>query len=350
LTTLIAVALVIFIRYALNRRAGNWIVDFLQNAFNFTFNESISIYQYVIRNNLDFIAIAAMALFLIILSRFLVSQFSNRFDEIDAGLNALVEGEGEEIILSPEMDYMQQKLNALRRTLEKRERDAKQAEQRKNDLVTYLAHDIKTPLTSIIGYLSLLDEAPDMPDEQKAKYTRIVLEKAYRLEDLINEFFEITRYNLQTMSLRKKDIDLCYMLAQLADELYPQLAARKKKAVVRADENLTVRGDSDKLARAFNNILKNAIFYGEDDSDIVITASLKKDMEIEFKNAGSVPKDKLVSIFEKFYRLDEARSSDTGGAGLGLAIAKEIIAMHGGEIRAESENGYTTFTVLLPAN
>ncbi len=89
---------------------------------------------------------------------------------------------------------MEQKLNTLKQTLEKREQDAKLAEQRKNDLVMYLAHDIKTPLTSVIGYLSLLDEAPDMPVEQKAKYVHITLDKAYRLEQLIDEFFEITRY------------------------------------------------------------------------------------------------------------------------------------------------------------
>ena len=214
----------------------------------------------------------------------------------------------------------------------------------------YLAHDIKTPLTSVIGYLSLLDEAPDMPVEQKAKYVHITLDKAYRLEQLIDEFFEITRYNLQTIKLSKKNIDLYYMLVQMADEFYPQLVENGKQAIIHASEDLAVYGDPDKLARVFNNILKNAVAYSNDNSIIDITAELSEDkVSIVLKNAGSIPKDKLMSIFEKFYRLDDARSSDKGGAGLGLAIAKEIITLHGGQIYAESNDKCTTFTVELPA-
>lgn len=347
-----AVSLVFFISFLTNQKGGNWIVAFLQNTFRLDNQTAITVYHHVVRNNLEYITIAVAAIFIIILSRFLISQLSRYFSEVNNGIDTLIQNGESEIHLSPEMAFMEQKLNVLKRTLEKREQEAKQAEQRKNDLVTYLAHDIKTPLTSVIGYLSLLDEAPDMPPEQKAKYVHIGLKKAYRLENLINEFFEITRYNLQTITLSKKDIDLYYMLVQLVDEVYPELAAHDKKAIMHAAEDLTVYGDPDKLARAFNNILKNAICYGEDNSNIEITAKLNCNaVEIEFKNAGSIPKDKLISIFEKFYRLDEARSSDnnTYGAGLGLAIAKEIITMHEGEIYAESENGYTVFTVRLPA-
>lgn len=140
------------------------------------------------------------------------------------------------------------------------------------------------------------------------------------------------------------------MLVQMTDEFYPQLASNGKQAVIHASEDLTVSGDPDKLARVFNNILKNAAAYSEAGSVIDITAGLSGDMvSIVFKNAGSISKDKLAAIFEKFYRLDDARSSDTGGAGLGLAIAKEIIVQHGGQIYAESDDNCTTFTVELPA-
>jgi two-component system sensor histidine kinase VanS len=197
------------------------------------------------------------------------------------------------------MAFMEQKLNTLKQTLEMRELDAKLAEQRKNDLVMYLAHDIKTPLTSVIGYLSLLVEAPDMPAEQRAKYAHITLDKAYRLEQLINGFFEITRYNLQTITLSKQSIDLCYMLVQMADEFYPQLSAKGKRAIINAPEDLSIDGDPDKLARVFNNILKNAAAYSEDNSVIEITAEASSGMvSIVFKNAGSIPKNRLSSIFE----------------------------------------------------
>lgn len=134
-------------------------------------------------------------------------------------------GIGYKIELSPELDFVENKLNTVKNTLEKRQLETQQAEQEKNDLVMYLAHDIKTPLTSIIGYLSLSDEIPDMPNEQKSKYVDITLEKAYSLEKMINEFFEITKYNLQNIPLKEKEIDLYYMLVQITDEFYPLIVA-----------------------------------------------------------------------------------------------------------------------------
>lgn len=221
---------------------------------------------------------------------------------------------------------------------------------RKNDLITYLAHDLKTPLTSVIGYLSLLDEAPDMPAPQKEKYIHIALEKADRLEKLINEFFEITRYNLQQIDCEKETIDLCYMLVQMTDEFYPLLNAHGNTIEMRVEENITVYGDAEKLARVFNNVLKNAIAYSYPDTLIEVWAETTSDrVQVSFCNRGkTIPAVKLKSIFEKFFRLDEARTTNTGGAGLGLAIAKEIVTLHGGSITAKSENELTTFCVSLP--
>ncbi len=151
------------------------------------------------------------------------------------------------------------------------------------------------------------------------------------------------------MTLNKKHIDLNLMLMQMTEEFYPQLSKDGKKALVHAPDNLTIYGDPDKLARVFNNILKNAIAYSENNSMIDITAKhMEEDIMISFKNTGSIPKEKLSVIFEKFYRLDEARSSGKGGAGLGLAIAEEIISLHHGRIYADSDESSTVFTVELP--
>lgn len=221
---------------------------------------------------------------------------------------------------------------------------------RKNDLITYLAHDLKTPLTSVVGYLSLLEEAPDMPPEQKIKYVHIALDKALRLETLINDFFEITRYNLQDVALERETIDLGYMLAQMADEFYPMLQAHGNTVTVEAEEELQVYADPQKLARVFNNILKNAIAYSYGNTPITIRAGQTEDtVWIRFQNRGkTIPRRKLNMIFEKFYRLDDARSTNTGGAGLGLAIARQIVTQHGGSITATSEEETTEFTVELP--
>lgn len=270
--------------------------------------------------------------------------------DIDQQLNILLLDDPAEINLPEELASIEQKLNVMKQTMDKRLVDAQLAEQRKNDLVMYLAHDIRTPLTSVIGYLSLLEEAKDMPAEQRDKYTHITLHKAYRLEKMINEFFETTRYNLQQIRLEKESIDLHYMLAQLTDELLPALSQRGNRAIVHTDENITVYGDPEKLARVFNNILKNAAAYSYPETEIEIIAESHVDeVKIIFQNKGkTIPAEKLSTIFDKFYRLDDARMSNTGGSGLGLAIAKEIVTLHGGTITVQSENDTTAFTVVLP--
>ena len=144
---------------------------------------------------------------------------------------------------------------------------------RKNDLITYLAHDLKTPLTSVIGWAStLLKEAPDMPEKQRARYINIALDKASRLEDLTNEFFEITRYNLQQIALEMESIDLYYMMVQLTDEFLRFLSAHGNTVRLDIDEDLMIYGDAEKLARVFNNILKNAVSYSYRDTEIEICA------------------------------------------------------------------------------
>lgn len=238
----------------------------------------------------------------------------------------------------------------IRSVMQQHEQVIKEEAARKNDLITYLAHDLKTPLTSVIGYLSLLDEAQDMPPEQKTKYVHVALDKAYRLEKLINEFFEITRYNLQQVILEKERVDLSFMLTQMADEFYPLLQAHGNEIHVQAEKNMCVYADPDKLARVFQNILKNAITYSYEHTKIEILAQESEAMlKIFFRNKGkTIPKQKLDSLFEKFFRLDEARATNTGGAGLGLAIARDIVTLHGGRIWAESENETTVFVVELP--
>ena len=214
----------------------------------------------------------------------------------------------------------------------------------------YLAHDIRTPLTSVIGYLNLLEEEPDSPPEQRAKRVHIALDKAYRLEAMMNEFFEITRYNSQQIALSRETVDLYYLLAQLTDELTPVLAERGNTVPLRLDENLTVQGDAEKLARVFGNILKNAAAYSDPRTEITVSAQAAEgDVVLRFQNRGpDIPPEKLEALFDKFYRLDQARSTGTGGTGLGLAIAREIVLLHGGAIRAFSKNHTITFMVRLP--
>ena len=218
-------------------------------------------------------------------------------------------------------------------------------------MVLFLAHDLKTPLTSIVAYLTMLDTHPEMAAEEREKYIHIAHEKSIRLGELINEFFDITRYNLQDIELEPVDIHLSLMLEQLADELYAVLQEKHLSCEVDVEENLEVTGDPDKLARVFDNILRNAIAYCYEGTKIEIEAKAKNgNIEIIFSNKGDkIPGTMLQTIFEKFYRVDGSRSSGTGGAGLGLAIAKEIVELHGGHVRAKSNDQKTEFIVTLPS-
>lgn len=268
-------------------------------------------------------------------------------DSVDRVFNK----EAAPVSLPSELNDIENKLNSIKYAMLRSEQAVKEAEQRKNDLVVYLAHDLKTPLTSVIGYLTLLDEAPDMPPEQRARYTGVALDKAYRLEQLINEFFEITRFNLQSVALEAGTVHLSRMLYQVADEFYPLLAEKGLRIEPSIEEELTLVGDADKLARVFDNLLRNAVSYSYADS--VIWLSARRDGEtvcVTVRNAGDpIPKQQLERLFEKFFRLDNARQSHTGGAGLGLAIARQIVELHGGTITAESGPQGTMFAVRLPA-
>lgn len=338
----------LFYRFVWFGRGANSVVHLFQRLFGMHYEDAVQTYWLVFRNNAMWIWIAAISAAFVLLLRFLMGWFTHYFDQINQGINALLD-EKAEIHLPVEMLETERKLNEVKRTLKQREMEVELAEQRKNDLVMYLAHDIRTPLTSVIGYLSLLDEAADMPPPQRQKYIHITLDKAHRLEKLVNEFFEITRYNLQQIDLKKEKIDLYYMLVQMIDEFYPILSARGNSAVLRASEDLTVTGDPAKLARVLNNVLKNAAAYSAMNTEITVSASEHEDrVSIEIANLGpDIPASQLNAIFDKFYRLDDARTSGTGGAGLGLAIAKEIVALHGGSISARSGGGVTAFTITL---
>ncbi len=251
--------------------------------------------------------------------------------------------------LPEELHELEKELNHVMvrvRTSREKEREA---EQRKNDLIVYMAHDLKTPLTSVIGYLSLLKEE-ELPEELRDKYVGIALRKSERLEELINEFFEITRFNLSTMTLELSTVNLTRMLEQIAYEFIPVFREKNLTYRLELDPGLELLCDVDKMERVFDNLLKNAVNYSYEGTEIRIEAhalTAKKDtgtVHIAVINHGrTIPKEKQERIFEQFFRLEASRGSGTGGAGLGLAIAREIVQQHGGTLTCESENEKIVF-------
>ena len=311
---------------------------------------AIDLYWRWLGDNKTFFMVVGFLLLFALFFYVALSKMTKYLDQIGDGIENIVSDSTEPIHLITELKPIEIRLNEIKATLKRQELEAEEGEKKKNDLVLFLAHDLKTPLTSIVAYLSMLDSHPDMPQEQREKYIRIAMEKSIRLGELINEFFDITRYNLQNIELEPVEINLSLMLEQLADELYGVLQEKQLTCEVNVEENLMIYGDPDKLARVFDNILRNAIAYCYPHTKIRIEAQMKnQDIEIIFSNQGDkIPGAMLQTIFEKFYRVDGSRSSGTGGAGLGLAIAKEIVELHGGMIRAKSDDISTQFIVTLP--
>lgn len=288
----------------------------------------------------------------LVITYFFVIRPLNYIDEIAAAAKQLASPSEEEISLSRALYEMQYELNVVREKALRSAELAREAEKRKNDLIVYLAHDLKTPLTSVIGYLTLLNDEPDISAETRARYTGIALDKAERLEQLINEFFEITRFSLTTLTLEPERINLSLMLEQTVSEFYPVFAEKSLSCKADIQPNTELLCDPDKLARVFDNLFRNAVNYRYPNSEIRLSMTADGDnATIIVSNRGkTVPKEKLDRIFEQFFRLDSSRSSNSGGAGLGLAISKEIVNLHGGKIFAESENESIIFTVVLPQN
>ncbi len=335
-------------------RFANFVVGFLDHVIyagrKDAYERARETYQLYIRNYLEWYFMGGIMFLFMIAQMIYINSFIKYFSEINRGIDALVTENAGDVILSQELAATERKINSIKHTLEKRKSDALLAEQRKNDLIVYLAHDLKTPLTSVIGYLTLLRDEPQISQELRCRYTEIALDKAERLEELINEFFDITRFNLTALTLETERLHLSRMLEQLASEFHPILAERELRWSLNIAPDIMLVGDADKLARAFDNLIRNAVNYSYAGTEISLYAQTEADMvKIMIKNSGkTIPPDKLSHIFEQFYRADAARSSATGGAGLGLAIAKEIVELHGGTITAASANECTIFIVTLP--
>ena len=299
-----------------------------------------------------YLAVAAVVVWtiqILVCTHRLLRRVVQYVDELQKATEQLFDKNIEYIELSPELSEIGAKINRLKQESERNERLARENEQRKNDLIMYLAHDLKTPLSSVIGYLTLLHDEGQISPELREKYLAIALDKAERLEDLINEFFEITRFNLSEITLQYSQINLTRLLEQLTFEFKPMLAEKDLTCELQVPEDMTLRCDANKIQRVFDNLLRNAALYSYPNTKIEITAEKQeKQVTIHFRNHGdTIAAEKLARIFEQFYRLDAARSSN-GGAGLGLAIAKQIVELHGGRIYAESASNTVEFTVTLP--
>ena len=341
---------IIYITYSalLRGNFANLMLALLQNIFRMDYDGAFSLYERVFRRHMDAIIwLSILAVFICLLSIFL-HWITRYFEEISNGMETLLKDAPGEISLSPELLSIERKMNMAKHTFDRQKSDMLIAEQKKSDLVMYLAHDLKTPLASSISYLNLLRDEKNISEELREKYLSISISKEERLEDLINEFLEIAKYNLSTITLQYREINLTRLLEQLVYEFQPVLDQKSLTCRLAARDDILLKCDASKLQRVFDNLLRNAVNYSYDGTEITIEAKHSGDsVTLKLSNCGgTIPREKLERIFEQFYRLDTGRGSS--GNGLGLAIAKQIITLHKGTITVESGDGLTVFTVTLP--
>ncbi|HDX9588354.1 TPA: HAMP domain-containing histidine kinase [Bacillus pseudomycoides] len=275
------------------------------------------------------------------------------FDEISNGIHHLANGDFTNqvrVSSNDEFGYIAREINVASEKLKEAVERGDFAESSKDQLVVNLAHDLRTPLTSVLGYLDLILKDENLTKEQIKHFSTIAFTKSQRLESLIDELFEITRMNYGMLKLDKKPIDVSELLIQLDEELYPLLEKHHLEARLNVDSHLHMNGDGKLIARVFENLLTNAVRYGYDGQFVDMNGYIDhEEVVVQVINYGdSIPEEDLPYLFDMFYTGDKARSEERGGTGLGLFIAKNIIEQHNGTISAESNVVRTIFEVRLP--
>lgn len=304
---------------------------------------------------LDFFVILLFSVFLFIMYFVLISHnFVMYVREIISGIERMKNGDLQvEIPVRGEDEFSEiaASVNEMRRDLYDTLESQRTAERTKDELITNVAHDLRTPLTSILGYLDLLTQGDFLTEEQRQKYLGIVSGKARQLETLIRDLFDYTRYDRDKVKIKKEILDLNLFMPQIVDEFYPSLMENQLTCRTEFYEGaLNIEGNGELLARAIGNLMSNAIKYGSEGKIIEVkTGRMDKKAYVAVINYGKViPAENLDKIFDKFYRVESSRSLKTGGTGLGLAIAKNIVNLHGGEIWAASDESGTRFQIELP--
>jgi signal transduction histidine kinase len=281
-------------------------------------------------------------------------KITNDLSMISYNIKRIAKGETDEKIKykkNDEIGDISKSVNALNITVKNLMDKERQVLKANKDLITCIAHDLRTPITSVVGYIQLAVDEENFTSEERKKYADIAVQKSNRLEKMIEDLFNYTKISSGELKLKKTEIDLVMLIEQMIEEFYPMLESNQMECTFINDEKTaTVCVDVSLFARALSNLFSNACKYGKDGKKLIVKFSKKDDMYyIAVTNFGLViPEESLSHLFEKFYRVEDSRSESTGGTGLGLNIAKEVMLMHDGDLTVKSDITGTTFTMSLP--
>ena len=322
-------------------------------------NSQISLYSKSYGEKLPFEVFIYVILGIIIFTVSLVLQMNsmiNYIGMIKEGVDRIAQGDFQTEILvkgNDEFAIIAENLNKMMGEISELMDNEREVERSKNQLITNVAHDLRTPLTSIIGYMELLVNGNNIPEETRDKYLKVAYNKSLRLQKLIEDLFGFTKLNYGKIAMNIAKVDIVKLMAQLLEEFYPNFMENSLEYSLESTENqVMIEADGDLLARLFDNLINNAIKYGKDGKKVsVVIRKIDDIVHVAVINYGKViPKEDIDKVFNKFYRVEQSRSVNTGGTGLGLAIAKNIAMMHGGDIVVQSDLYGTIFDVTLSVN
>ena len=253
--------------------------------------------------------------------------------------------------VNPSLQNIIDSFNLLISNMNRRAEEQRQSEESKDELISNVSHDIRTPLTSVIGYLGLIESKNYGDLGQILKYTHIAYKKSLEMQNLVNSLFEYANVQHATSRLNMTQFDMAQMLDQLSADFELEANKRGMEIIVNSQpDKIMMKGDTEKLGRVFNNLIMNALKYGKGATHIWLTAE-KKDKEVVVtvaNNGKPIPEDSLKHVFDRFYRVEDSRSKKTGGTGLGLAIAQSMVQLHGGTIAVTSDTDKTSFISHFP--
>lgn len=303
--------------------------------------------------------ILAVFIFLILVGTFittfiiLISKKIRYIKLVSNSIHEIANGEiGKTIKLrgNDELTQLVESINYMSKELQDKFNKERELEQEKNELITNISHDLRTPLTSIIGYLDLLKRGHYSSQQQFQDYLDITHQKSQRLKILIDELFEYTRLSSPDITLNKNEVDIGDLLEQIVGEYIPIIEKEQLKVNKSIEDiKLPVLMDVDKLVRVFDNLLSNAIKYSDKPSEIMISLHKKEGYAcFQIINKVDIPLSQDINkLFERFYTGNQARL-ENNGTGLGLAITKKIVELHSGKITAVYKNKEIVFKVILP--
>lgn len=296
------------------------------------------------------VGIILFTLYFLLLTR----KLKRDLKEIVRGIHSVTEEEeihAIQIDRRDEIGMLADAVNDMTVKMQRLMRIERDKEQTKKDLIASVAHDLRTPLTSVIGYLELASARDKYDEEKRQKFVEIATDKAHRLSNLTEDLFSYTKLASGEISVKRAEIDVVQLVCQMIEEFFPLFEEERLECEYRSNINSCVlEVDGELIARAVQNLLSNAIKYGKDGKRILLDIEKAPgQLLIMVTNFGEIiPKESLELIFEKFYRVEESRSTETGGSGLGLNIVREIAVLHGGKVEVESGIQGTRFRMYLP--